>query len=144
MDFGRRLGEWAIGTAYFVGFCRWRRGSWAIQFTRPEWPTESEWKLLPLTFFGTLWLLALGEELFFRGCCSNGWGSGLKNEWAGLALTSVVFGAVHLWYRDFPNWKLAVLAVLAGRFTGSRSVRAGDTSVDGDACVDRDHVEDVF
>jgi membrane protease YdiL (CAAX protease family) len=42
----------------------------------------------------------------------------LKNEWAGLGVTAVLFGAVHIWYREFPNWKLAVLAVLAGVFYG--------------------------
>jgi membrane protease YdiL (CAAX protease family) len=113
------LREWKIGALYFLGFLPLAAGlGWAIQFTRPEWPTESEWKLLPLTFFGTLWLLALGEELFFRGLLQQWMGEWLKNEWAGLGVTAVLFGAVHIWYREFPNWKLAVLAVLAGVFYG--------------------------
>jgi membrane protease YdiL (CAAX protease family) len=113
------LREWKIGTAYFLGFLPLAAGlGWAIRFTRPEWPTSSEWKLLPLTFFGTLWLLALGEELFFRGLLQQWMVEWLKNEWAGLAVTSLIFGGVHIWYRDFPNWKLAVLAVLAGVFYG--------------------------
>ena len=56
-------------------------------------------------------------------------GEWLKNEWAGLALTSMIFGAVHVWYGAFPNWKLAVLATLAGVFYGlafrqGRGIRA--------------------
>ncbi|MEO5926769.1 MAG: CPBP family intramembrane glutamic endopeptidase [Bryobacteraceae bacterium] len=117
--FWPELREWEIGAVWFIGFLPVAAGlGWAIGFTRPEWPTSSEWTLLPLTFFGTLWLLALGEELFFRGLLQQWMSEWLKNEWAGLALTSLLFGAVHVWYREFPNWKLAVLATLAGVFYG--------------------------
>ena len=73
---------------------------------------------MPLTFFGTLWVLALGEELFFRGLLQQWMCGWLKNDWAGLFATALVFGSVHLWYGVFPNWRFAVLAAVAGVFYG--------------------------
>jgi membrane protease YdiL (CAAX protease family) len=45
----------------------------------------------------------------------SGW---LGNQWAGLIVTSLLFGAVHLSYRGFPNWRFALLAAVAGVFYG--------------------------
>ena len=47
----------------------------------------------------------------------------------GLVVTSLLFGAVHLWFRAFPNWRFAALAALAGlaygaAFHRARSIRA--------------------
>jgi membrane protease YdiL (CAAX protease family) len=70
--------------------------------------------LLPLTFFGALWVLALGEELFFRGLLQQWLSDWMRNPWAGLVLTSLIFGAAHLWY----DWRFAVLAAIAGLFYG--------------------------
>jgi len=111
--------EWKIGALYFVAFLPVAAGlGWAIDFTQPRWPSPGWGTLLPLTFFGTLWVLALGEELFFRGLLQQWMCGWLKNEWAGLFATAVVFGSVHLWYSTFPNWRFAVLAALAGVFYG--------------------------
>jgi membrane protease YdiL (CAAX protease family) len=74
-------------------------------------------------------VVALGEEFFFRGLLQQwitGW---LHNDWAGLLVTSLLFGSVHLWYRPFPNWRIAALAGVAGVFYGmayrqARSIRA--------------------
>jgi membrane protease YdiL (CAAX protease family) len=111
--------EWGIGTLYFAGLLPIAAGlGWWIGFTRPHGLLDGWITLLPLTFFGTLWVLALGEELFFRGLLQQ-WMSGwLANEWLGLIATSVIFGAVHLWYHDFPNWRFAMLAGIAGIFYG--------------------------
>jgi membrane protease YdiL (CAAX protease family) len=111
--------EWGIGAAYFVAFLPLAAGlGWAIDFTHPRMPGPGWEKLLPLTFFGTLWVLALGEELFFRGLLQQwmiGW---LGNEWGGLTVTALLFGSVHLFYNEFPNWRFALLAALAGVFYG--------------------------
>jgi membrane protease YdiL (CAAX protease family) len=111
--------EWGIGVMYFVGLLPLAAGlGWWIGFISPHGLQDGWVTLLPLTFFGTLWVLALGEELFFRGLLQQ-WMSGwLRNEWAGLAVTSAIFGAVHLWYNTFPNWRFALLAGLAGVFYG--------------------------
>ncbi|MGH9672271.1 MAG: lysostaphin resistance A-like protein, partial [Bryobacteraceae bacterium] len=37
---------------------------------------------------------------------------------AGLVLASAAFGAVHLGFRYFPNWKMVVLAAAMGCFCG--------------------------
>jgi hypothetical protein len=47
-----------------------------------------------------------------------------------LLAASLVFGAVHLWFRTFPNWRWAVLAGALGWFCGrarnqAHSIRAG-------------------
>jgi membrane protease YdiL (CAAX protease family) len=117
--FWPELREWRIGALYFLGLLVIAVPlGWAIGFTRPEWPTRSEWMVLPLTFLGTLWVLALGEELFFRGLLQQWMCDWLKNQWAGLLVTSALFGSVHLWYSAFPNWRFAALAALAGVFYG--------------------------
>jgi membrane protease YdiL (CAAX protease family) len=127
------LREWKIGTVHFAAFLPVAVGiAWWLKFTtlhsiRSGWGSTAV--LLVLTFFGTLWVLALGEELFFRGLLQQWITSWLSNEWAGLIVTSLLFGSVHFWYQNFPNWKFAILAAVAGVFYGlafrrARSIRA--------------------
>ena len=44
---------------------------------------------------------------------------------AGLAVTSVLFGLAHLPFGQFPNWKMALMAAIAGLFYGWAYQRAG-------------------
>lgn len=125
--------EWKIGALYFAGLLPVAAAlGWALQFTAPHMRYQG-WERITLftagTFFGTLWVLALGEEFFFRGLLQQWMTAWLKNEWAALAVTSAVFGGVHLWYGAFPNWRFAALAVVAGVFYGmafrqAHSIRA--------------------
>ena len=125
--------EWKIGALYFAGLVPVLGAlAWAIQFTRPHLRYAS-WERTSLvalaTFFGILWVVALGEELFFRGLLQQWITAWLKSNWGGLLLTSLLFGSVHLWYRTFPNWRFAALAAAAGVFYGlafrqARSIRA--------------------
>lgn len=90
------------------------------------------WKyvaLVVVTFLGMLWVVALGEEFFFRGFLQQLIGRGLHSEIAGLLAASALFGLVHLPFRSFPNWKMAALAAILGLFCGlaflrARSIRA--------------------
>jgi len=90
------------------------------------------WKyaaLLVVTFLGMLWVVALGEEFFFRGFLQQLLGRGLHSEMAGLLVASALFGLVHLPFRAFPNWRMAALAAILGLFCGlaflrTRSIRA--------------------
>jgi membrane protease YdiL (CAAX protease family) len=125
--------EWKIGALYFAALLPVAAAlGWALRFARPHM-RYAGWEKLPLaaiaTFFGTLWVLALGEEFFFRGLLQQWIAEWLKNEWAALILASACFGSVHLWYGSFPNWRFAALAGVAGIFYGlafrqARSIRA--------------------
>jgi len=125
--------EWRIGVLHFAVFLPIASAlAWAIHFAKLRVPTGS-WSQISvaaiLTFFGTLWVLALGEEFFFRGLLQQWMGKWLASEWGGLIVTSLIFGSLHLWYQEFPNWRLAIVGSVAGLFYGSafrqaRSIRA--------------------
>jgi membrane protease YdiL (CAAX protease family) len=125
--------EWKIGALYFALLLPVAGVfAWFMRVARPHLEV-SAWErttvLAVATFFGTLWVLALGEEFFFRGLLQQWVTEWLKSEWAGLILTSLLFGAAHLWFRVFPNWRLAAVAAVAGLFYGlafrqAKSIRA--------------------
>ena len=70
------------------------------------------------TFLLILWSVALYEEFFFRGLLQSAMSGLLRNESAGLVVTSVLFGMSHLPFRGFPNWRMAVVATVAGLIYG--------------------------
>jgi uncharacterized protein len=135
---GVRLGflpegrEWLIGAKWFALFLpvAWLCNL-AIGFVRFRPPVLPAWQaalLAAATFAGILWVVALREEFFFRGVLQQSL-SKQFGESVGLGVASVLFGVVHLWFRQFPNWRFAILAAIAGVFYGlayreSRGVRA--------------------
>lgn len=125
--------EWRIGAIFYVLFLPAAAVlAWAIGFARPHLPTAGWQKTSVValaTFFGILWVVALGEEFFFRGLLQQWFSAWTRSETVGLIAASVAFGSVHLWFRNFPNWRFALLAAVAGVFYGlafrrARSIRA--------------------
>jgi membrane protease YdiL (CAAX protease family) len=124
--------EWKIGAAHFAVFLPVAAVlAWAIGFAGPRIPPQG-WEKTSLLaigiFFGTLWVLALAEEFFFRGLLQQWLTAWTRSEWVGLIVASILFGSVHI-FLHFPNWKLAMLATLAGicyglAFRRARSIRA--------------------
>ncbi len=112
--------EWKAGTIEFLLFIP--LGAllgWAVGFASFRLRPMPWWAMVALaaaTFAGMLWVVALREEFFFRG---------LLQPWLGLIATSLLFGMVHLPFRDFPNWRFAILATVAGVFYGRAYRRAG-------------------
>ncbi|MGA2328462.1 MAG: CPBP family intramembrane glutamic endopeptidase [Bryobacteraceae bacterium] len=120
--------EWAAG---FVNYALFLPAGallgWMLKFAEFHLRPLEWWQTLgltALTFLGMLWVVALREEFFFRG---------VLQEWfdsrTGLVAVSMVFGLAHLPFREFPNWRMALLAAVAGWFygrayLGARSVRA--------------------
>jgi membrane protease YdiL (CAAX protease family) len=124
--------DWNIGLRNFVWFLP--PGlllALAIGFGRPK-PVHADVRTLLIavaTFAGVLWVLAVAEEFFFRGLLQQHLMRILGNDTAGLVLASCLFGAAHLGAGEFPNWRFALLAALAGVFYGraylqARSIRA--------------------
>jgi len=124
--------EWRIGLAHFLMFVPvGALLSWATGFAGYHPRVDPWWRTAGVTagtFLGMLWLVALREEFFFRGLIQE-WAERWMRSAAAIALTSVAFGLVHLPFREFPNWRFAILAAAAGVFYGraylqARSVRA--------------------
>ena len=117
--------DWKIGALNFLYFAPVGVGLAlalkAAQFARPAAP----WKLA-LYFFGWLMVLALAEEFFFRGVLQTWLEEWLKNRAVALVVASAVFGAAHLWFRQFPNWKWVAIAGTLGWFCGRARNQAGN------------------
>jgi len=125
--------EWMIGLAWFAGFLPVAGivghfiGFTPFHLPPPGWDRIA---VLTLgTFFGTLWVLAVSEEFFFRGLLQQWMIQWLHNEWAGILVAAMIFGSAHLWLHKFPNWRVSILAGILGVFCGlafrqARSIRA--------------------
>jgi len=82
------------------------------------------WKTLAI-FFGALWVVALSEEFFFRGLLQQ-W----LECWTGrtqipVIAASLLYGAAHLSFRGFPNWRMAAVDAVLGWFCGMAYQRTG-------------------
>ena len=123
-----KLSEWRIGLRNYLLFLPLGIGfAFLVGFLRPE-PVAVAWKTLALaclTFVITLWVLAAAEEFFFRGLLQQLVIRQLGKQALGIVITSALFGAAHLGFREFPNWKFALLAASAGWFYGRAYAQAG-------------------
>jgi membrane protease YdiL (CAAX protease family) len=131
--FWPRLHEWRIGILWYFVFVIpivvLAMGTHDVRFDPLDAPW---WKVAAIgvgSFFGSLWVVALGEELFFRGVIERA----LLHRWPPAALaigvSALLFGSVHLGFRQFPDWRRALTATLLGIALGvvyarSESVRA--------------------
>jgi membrane protease YdiL (CAAX protease family) len=123
-----RPDEWAIGIRNFIWF--FPIGILAavsvgfVELRDVQWGPRTL-LIAVATFAGVLWVLAVAEEFFFRGLLQQMLTRALGSPVAGLLLASLLFGAAHLGYRAFPNWRFAVLAAVAGVFYGRAYQQAG-------------------
>lgn len=112
--------EWKIGLAHYALLLPVVFGLTELlgfaHFTVPPWSWQETVLRAVGTFAGILLVTALYEEFFFRG---------LLQQWLGVWAASVLFGAVHLGFREFPNWRFALLAAVTGVFYGKAFQRGG-------------------
>jgi uncharacterized protein len=76
------------------------------------------WHVL-LSALGIFFLIAIPEELLFRGIIQNFLEKTLRKPELALIGTSLIFGAAHLNNGPAPDWRYFVLASLAGLFYGN-------------------------
>jgi membrane protease YdiL (CAAX protease family) len=111
--------EWKIGARWFgIGIIPLSVLATAIHDVRLV-PSFGALALLVgvVTFFAFFWTSGLAEELFFRGVVERF----LLDRWnkIGAVVTSAVFfGAVHLWFHGFPDWRRATTAFVLGLTCG--------------------------
>jgi uncharacterized protein len=77
------------------------------------------------TFFGALWVTALSEEFVFRGLLQQWLAQWTGKPYLALAVASLVYGAAHLPFRAFPNWRVAAVTAVLGLFCGLAYQRTG-------------------
>jgi membrane protease YdiL (CAAX protease family) len=127
-SFVPRPPEWRIGIRNYLLFLPLGAGlAIAVGFIRPD-GFELNLKTLAialLTFIVTLWVLAAAEEFFFRGLLQQMLTRKLGKPVLAIVVAAVIFGSVHLGYREFPNWRFAMLATCAGLFYGRAYAQAG-------------------
>lgn len=105
-DLRRALGGLAFLTvtllpvAHLLHFIRWSPG------------------LIPAKLWLFIPVFALVEEILFRGVMQQLFERWLRNRWAALLVTAVIFGLSHVnnrtAYASLPNWKYVILATIAG------------------------------
>lgn len=72
-----------------------------------------------LSALGIFFLIAIPEELLFRGIIQNFLEKTLRIPVLALIITSLIFGAAHLNNGPKPDWRYFLLASLAGMFYGN-------------------------
>ncbi|MGH9722162.1 MAG: CPBP family glutamic-type intramembrane protease [Bryobacteraceae bacterium] len=102
----------AMPVAMFFGVLRWN-------------PVKQEILLAPMLFAGFFWVVALGEEFFFRGLIQEWLAQWTRRPTLALAVTSALFGLCHLPFGAFPNWQFAIFAAVAGCCYGKAYLAGG-------------------
>ncbi len=98
-----------------------------FKLLRYQLPKVDGWQLPFLaigTFLGFYVFVAFCEDFFFRGILQPLLSKELGGRWRGLLIASLCFGAVHLPFRGFPNWRQAAVASVLGLFCGIAFNRA--------------------
>ncbi len=121
--------EWRIGVQHFLFFLPIGASLAYVVRLGTFHPRPLPWwefgVFLVLTFFGILWVVSLAEEFFFRAFLQRVIARGTHSDTVGLLAAALVFGLVHLGFRNFPNWRLAIVAGALGIFCGLSLLRAG-------------------
>ena len=111
--------EWLNGLKYFVFSLPFVVGTyWALGLVDVR---EHPYNLLQAlgTFVGILWVVALSEEFFFRGLLQQWLETWTAKPAVAIIVASIAFGLCHLdMHHQFPNWRFATVAAVAGFFYG--------------------------
>jgi membrane protease YdiL (CAAX protease family) len=129
VGFWPRLREWGIGVVWFAAVI----GPLAavallvddVRFAPPGGPW---WKIAANgigTFFGILWVVALGEELFFRGVIERAVLKAWRSPFAAILVSAVMYAAAHLWFRTFPDWRHVAVTAVLGLACGAAYLQSG-------------------
>ncbi len=121
--------EWGVGIVYFLvlilPLVYLATGLHAFRFVAPHGPW---WQIAGITiarFFGILWVVALSEELFFRGVVERALLDRWQSPLFAILVSAVFYGCSHLWYRHFPNWQDAIVTTILGIACGMAYATGG-------------------
>lgn len=131
--FWPKLHEWRLGALYYLALLApitaLALGLHDVRFEPLHGPW---WRAAAIgvgTLFGALWVIALGEELFFRGVIEQGLLKAWRSPALAVSLSALLFGVVHLWFHQFPDWRRALVATLLGIACGIGYWQSGSVRV---------------
>jgi membrane protease YdiL (CAAX protease family) len=120
--FWPRWREWRSGVLWFaICLIPIALVGLAIHDVRYEPVSGPWWRVLGIgigTFFGILWVVALAEELFFRGIVERALLEFWRPAAPAIILSTLGFATAHLWFHHFPDWRRAVTAGVLGLACG--------------------------
>jgi membrane protease YdiL (CAAX protease family) len=119
--------EWRIGALHYIYFVVVGLPL-ALALNAVRWKTPAPVWNVAGTFLGFLWVVALSEEFFFRGVLQEWIENWTWSRTTALAITSIAFGLVHLWFGGssrFPNWRWVLVAAVLGWCCGRARNQAG-------------------
>ena len=117
--------DFVIGLRNFFYFClAGLPVAFALGMLHYNWEWTVLWKAL-LTFLGMLWVVSLSEEFFFRGLLQQWLAKWTGSPLVALLAAAILYGLSHIAFRSFPNWKVSLLATIAGLFFGRAYRQAG-------------------
>jgi membrane protease YdiL (CAAX protease family) len=121
--------EWKIGLLYYLAvLAPIILVATALHDVRFAPLQDAWWRFAAVaigTFFAMLWVVALAEELFFRGVIERAFYNYWRSPVLAVVLSALVFGAAHLWFHQFPDWRRAVVAAVLGIACGIAYVQSG-------------------
>jgi membrane protease YdiL (CAAX protease family) len=128
-SFWPKADEWKEGALAFlialVPLVALALGLHDVEFgvTHGEW-----WQVAGIavaTFFGMLWVVAFGEELFFRGVILQAFYNNWRPPLISILVSAILYGMSHLWFHQFPNWRRTAVTIVLGIACGVAYVRTG-------------------
>jgi membrane protease YdiL (CAAX protease family) len=127
------LREWRTGALYYCAAIV-PLALLALSLHDARWApiTGDWWRVAGIaigTFFGFLWVTALSEELFFRGVVARTLLDHLPSRLLAIVVSALVFGAAHLWFHSFPDWRQASVAAMLGLFCAHAYASTGSVRV---------------
>jgi uncharacterized protein len=124
-----RRDEWKIGLFYYaavlVPIVLVALATHDVRFAPLPGPWWRVAMIAAGTFFGILWVVALGEELFFRGVIERALCDNWRSPALAVVASAVIFGAAHLWFHQFPDWRRGLVATVLGVACGIAYVQTG-------------------
>ncbi len=131
--FWPKLVEWRLGVLYYLAFLApIVVVALALHDVRFDPQLAPWWRALGIgigALFGALWVIALGEELFFRGVIERALLVASGSPVLGIGLSALLFGSAHLWFHQFPDWRRALVATVLGVACGIGYWQSGSVRV---------------
>ena len=125
--------EWRIGSQYYLAVLAPITGAaLALHTVRFGLVAGPWWRVVAIgigTLFGALWVIALGEELFFRGVIERALLRRGRSPAPAILISAALYGGVHLWFHQFPDWRQGLVVTVLGIACGIAYWQTGSVRV---------------